>query len=133
MTDAWDTFGHKEVQWVRRVEVHDQWNEGEFTTEIINLRTLPNYNVVRTWPIDMNTETGELDRQTIQLYFHKPYLENLGFINANGAFAYDSGHDRFILDGITYEPEGDTPASTARDEDQWITIILKREEKATGT
>ena len=132
MRDAHDTFAQKPITWVRYEEAIDQFEEGNWTKTSVELKGLCNYNVLRTWPINYTTETGEYERQTIQIYLYKQYLADSGYIHDEGYFIYNPTTDRFIIDGLEYRPSGDTPVSQADAEDQWITIILQREETSTG-
>jgi len=130
--NIWDTFGLRTMTWVRRTKNVGRFNEGDFTSTTETLRFIAHHNILRTWPIDYNTESGELDRQTVQVYIFKQYLADLGFIDGNGKFIYNRDIDRFIIDGETYEPEGDTPAAQAGIEDLWFTMVLKRDNKPTS-
>jgi hypothetical protein len=86
---------------------------------------------MRSWPITFQTETGGLDRQSVQILINKDYLRELGYINGNGFFEYDPVLDVFIIDGLKHVPFGDTPASQIQDDDVFITLILKRDESPT--
>lgn len=96
------------------------------------LLCLINYNYKRAWPVTQNTEAGEMDRESAQVYFNKDYLRSLGLINDNNYFDYDSGTDRFLLDGLVYSAQGDTAVAQLDNDDLFITVILKREATATG-
>lgn len=133
-SDAHDTFFQKVITWKRTLSTLDRFSEDnkDGTTGEINLTVLLNYNYMRTWPITFASESGELDRQSIQMLISKSYLEELGYINTNGYFEYNPDLDRFIIDGLVHKPMGDTPISQASDGDLLFGIILKREETPTG-
>lgn len=134
MKDAHDTFANKEITWKRLRSKLDRWGEDNNDNgyDNVTLKVLINYNYMRSWPITFQTESGGLDRQSVQVLIHKDYLRGLGFINADNYFAYNEVDDRFIIDGLVHAPFGDTPASEFSNDDIWIVLILKREETQTG-
>lgn len=133
MRDAHDTFERKQIQWVRnKTRVNVNMEDSNNVKETVTLEVQLNYNYMRSWPITSATETGELDRQSIQLLANKQYLSELGYINTSGAFEYNPDLDRFIIDGLVYKSFGDTAVSQAHDDDILVSIILKREETKTG-
>jgi hypothetical protein len=133
MRDAHDTFAQKDMIWKRLKSTLDRYGEDSDDNgyDIITLKVLINYNYMRSWPITFQTETGGLDRQSVQILINKDYLRELGYINGNGFFEYDPVLDVFIIDGLKHVPFGDTPASQIQDDDVFITLILKRDESPT--
>lgn len=136
MGDAHDTFNQKIILWKRRNADLDRYGEDVLppadATSNIYLKVLLNYNYMRTWPITFTSDTGEMDRQSIQMLINKDYLKSLGYINSNGYFEYNSDHDRFIVDGLVHKASGDTVVSQIPQDDILVSIILKREETPTG-
>lgn len=133
MKDAHDTFNTKVITWYRKTTKTNRFGEdvlGHYT--LVPLNVLLNYNYMRTWPITLTTETGELDKQTVQVMINKQYLTELGYIRSEGRFDYNPDVDRFDIDGLVYKAFGDTPVSQTGGDDILITIILKREETQTG-
>ena len=133
MTDAHDTFHQKEITWRRlksELNFHGEDNTVNGYTDV-TLRVQLNYNLMRTWPIAFRTETGDLDRQSVQIMINKLYLNGLGYIGANGRFTYDASQDKFIIDGLVHIPVGDTAGSQAYEDDILFTIIVKRDETET--
>lgn len=134
MREAHDDFETKPILWKRVVSISSEFMEDNtYAPEEIQLQGQTNYNYLRSWPITMQTTSGELDRQTIQVLFNKDYLRELGYINTNNYFEFSPDLDRFIIDGITYKELGDTSASLANGDDILVTLILKREETNTGS
>ena len=86
---------------------------------------------MRTWPIDQPSIAGEVDRQSIQLFFNKEILNDLGYLSVYGNLAYNPDYDRFRLDGILYRPSGDTAAAQNMLSDIFFLLILQREETET--
>jgi hypothetical protein len=112
------------------LDLHGEDNPDGYDS--IDLLALLNYNYLRSWPITVKTETGDLDRQSVQVLFNRQYLDELGYINADGYFQYDPAHDYFIIDGLRHIAMGDTMASQAGDTDILFTIILKRDDTPTS-
>lgn len=130
---AHTTFHTHSIIWLKqRGNLRDRWGEDlPRNEEEITLPCLKNYNVLRTWPITQNTEVGETDKQSIQLWFSKPKLVELGYVT-EGRFDYRPDFDRFKIGDIIYKAQGDTPASQAYEDDLVFTIIIRPEEKNTG-
>ena len=127
--DAFDTFFQKDLIWKRANPFLDSNGEDEIgrTFTDITLKCLVDYNDFRTWPINRNSETGELDKQTMVILFSIKYLEGLGYMNANGNLDYSVGEDRFTLDGILYKSMGDTNTAQAQDIPLLAQLVLERE------
>lgn len=133
MRDAHATFSQKTIEWVRQEVRIDRYGEDmPNSTETVLLQVLVDYNWRRTWPVTMATEMGDQDEQTCMIYFNKEYLSSLGYLNAEGYFLYNPDIDRFIIDGLTYKPFGDTAAAQMYTEDVHILIIVKRVKTSTG-
>lgn len=133
MDEAHNTFHQKSITWRRTITELDRWKEDNLGARKIDtpLKVLLNYNYMRTWPITMPTESGELDKQSVQILINKAYLQESGFLNAFGLFDYSPDYDRFIIDGLVYKPYGDTPTSQMNTEDLIFSIVAKREEILT--
>lgn len=133
--DAGDTFANKPIIW-RRAKVNPSTNRygesGGKQFDDIPLSCLANYNYFRTWPVTNNTETGEQDRESVQILFSKPYLQVLGYLDEKGYLTFDPGYDRFIFEGKVCKASGDTSVSQLQGSDAWFSIILRREELTTG-
>lgn len=99
----------------------------------ISLLCLPNYNYMRTWPITQHTESGELDKQSVQVYLSRKMLKDAGYLNDKGLFVYDPAKDIFIFDGLVWKDSGDTNASALQDNPLLFSLILMRQETPTGT
>lgn len=132
LRDAKDTFSQKTIILKRAIQSLERVKEdGVIVYEDIPVDVLINYNYMRTWPITMTTETGELDRQSIQIFFNKIYLMEQGLLTPNNNLDYHPDLDRFLIDGIIYKPFGDTAASQTKGGDIHFTVICKREENNT--
>lgn len=132
--NAHDTFNTKIITWIRYPSQLNRYGEDPVSTPTITpLKVLINYNYMRTWPITFTTESGELDRQSLQLLINKDYLRDLGYLNADGYFDYDEANDRFGIDGMVHKAFGDTPISQSKTDDLLFSIVVKREETPTGS
>jgi len=99
----------------------------------INLYCLISYDDWRLWPYDKGSVSGKLDYGHAGIILNKDYLNDLGYLNANGYFDFDSGYDKFIIDGITYKPLGDTAVAQAGSDTMLMQLIVQREDIASGT
>lgn len=133
-TDAHDTFFQQSIVWKRqrtRLDVYGEDNEAGLY-DSITLKCLLNYNYMRTWPITKVTESGETDEQSIQIFFSKKYLRDLGYLNGDDYFIYNSGTDKFIIDGLLMKPMGDSSVSQAEGGALLISVIVVRQPTITG-
>lgn len=143
-----------DAQWQRYINTINEWQEDAFQQEFtwkraitrtsrygedinnryeyITLKGLIHYNNFRSWPVNMYTDTGELDKQSIMVFLNIAYLNNLGYSDEHGVLKYDPGFDKFIINGIVYVNAGESQVSQAKDEPILSFIILKREETDTG-
>lgn len=135
MRDAHDTFSQRVMIWRKLNSTLDRYGEDNDDNGYIDveLKVLLNANYMRSWPITYQTETGGLDRQSIQVLINKDYLRELGYINGGNYFEYDPVLDVFMIDGLKYVPFGDTGAAQMQDDDVFITLILKRDESKTSS
>lgn len=134
MDDAHATFSQKSVIWEKHQVFIDRFQEdSEEVVTTQELLVLLNYNYRRTWPLNITTESGEDDEQSIQMFINKEYLRVNNLLDVNGAFNYNEDYDRFIIDGTKYKAFGDTPASQMKSDDVFITVLLKRVGLETGT
>jgi hypothetical protein len=89
---------------------------------------------MRSWPITVPTESGSLDRQSIQLLFLYKEFKDLNLITNPGNYIkVDTERDRFIIDGLVHKAMGDTFVSQIGNRDLLVSIIVKREDTPTGT
>lgn len=133
--NANDTFGQAIVIWRRSKGGLDFYGEDNSTEEFedIELKGLFNHNFFRTWPITFTTEGGELDRQNTVLILNVDYLIENGWADEYNRLKYDAAADRFIYNGLVHKAMGDSEISQAKDGHLLFQLILKREEKQTGT
>lgn len=130
---AHSTFYTHSITWLRRKgNGRDRFGEDlpEEFSEVI-LPCQKNYNVMRTWPITEYTESGENDRQSVQVWFSKPLLKEKGYITSE-QFSYNPSTDLFKIGGVIYKAQGDTPASQVYEDDLIFTIILRPVNTKTG-
>ena len=104
------------ITWYRSRGGLDRYQEDNSTERFtqITLRGLMLYNVFRTWPIDRDSETGNLDNQNCVLILNNKALETLGYLGPNGYFNFNSSADKFYVAGIEYRAAGDTAAAQAK-------------------
>lgn len=93
----------------------------------IQIEALCYYNAFRNWPINKSSVSGELDDENLSIMISKNQIKKLGYLNENGYWDFNWVEDKFIINGITYRPTGDTQIAQAKDEALLFLIILKRD------
>ena len=73
------------------------------------------------------TISGELDDENLSILISKSYIEQIGYLTPEGYWDFNWEQDRFVINGITYKPSGDTQTAQAKDEVLVFMIILKRD------
>ena len=126
--DAFDTFFKEDLIWKRAEAFIDSNGEDQIGRGFsdVTLKCLIDYNDFRTWPISRQTESGEIDKQTMVVLLSINNLESLGFMNSNGNFDFQN-EDRFELDGILYKDRGNTNVAQAQDVSLIVQLVLERE------
>lgn len=128
-----DDFADKPTIWKRLVASLNRFQEDEAQSfDDIPLPVQCNYNYMRSWPISQFTPAGELDKQSAQLLINKTWLREHGYLNAADYWDANFDYDRLVMDGFTWKMVGDTSVSQIKDDDLFISVIVKREEKPTG-
>lgn len=128
-----EDVGQQVIIWKKNITNNNRWGESSNERyKEIELKGLIHYNNFRSWPVNMYTDTGELDKQSIMIFFNIEYLRNLGHTDQNGIFKYDPGLDKFLVNGILYVNSGESQVAQAKDNPLLTFIILKREEINTG-
>lgn len=131
--DFYDQVAGTEVIWKRLISNIDRWAEGETDTyEEITLKAIVAFNDFRTWPINMGTVSGTVDKENIYLLLNETYLDELGFLNDNRYFDFNPSLDRFMVNGQIFYPLGDTPVAQTFNSVGYFMIILSREPVETG-
>ena len=134
MSDAHNTFSQKVIKWQHQEVSINRYQEDPSNIKVeTDLLVLLNYNYRRTWPINVSSESGEDDEQSLQIMINKEYLRANDLLDEHGNFSYDEVLDNFIIDGTKYKAFGDTAISQMRDDDIFITIVVKRVQLETGT
>lgn len=130
-----DNFFNKDVLWKKtNIFINADMDDTEVPTHIdVPLKALINYNYMRSWPITMPTESGAVDKQSIQVIFLKEDFKTAGYLTAQGYPIFNTERDRFVIDGLVYINAGDTLVSQVENDELFITVIMRREEISTGS
>jgi len=122
------------LTWKRHRDIIDPNGEAPIRSpEIIELKGLIQSNYFKSWPVTDTNSTGEIDKQSILVYFNIDYLIENGWADSNDyQFKFDPGYDKFIVNGLEYKPMGEAQAAQANNRPIFLFIILKREEVSTG-
>ncbi len=113
-------------------EIDRHREQSNLTFETINLTTLVDFNAFRNWPQDVRSETGSIDKEYCALYLNKAYLLKNEWLSDKGNLNFDPGMDRFIINGVTYKPSGDTLISQTYADALFYLLILERESYITA-
>ncbi len=128
-----DSVSEQEITWHHMISNIDRWQEGmEKEFENRSMTTLVAYNTFRTWPVDIRTDTGIIDKEYCHLYLNMKYLRDNNWLTPNGVFAFNPDFDRFTINGQIYKPAGDTGTAQANIAPVFQILILEREEAVTG-
>jgi len=133
---AHDFFNQDTIVWVRKtygLQRYGEDNGSNITTESITLKCLNAYNYFRSWPMTDETVGGKIDKESMVVLLNNKYLDDLGYMTAEGNFDFDPGTDHFIFQGQRMDAAGETPMSQAGDEPLLTMLILKREPTKTGS
>lgn len=104
----------------------------------VEIEALCSYNAFRTWPLNTSSVSGETDDENCSLLVSMDYIKNLDggrYLKTIGDSEVDTywdlnwQEDRFIVNGLTYRPSGDTQLAQAKDEVLVFMVILKRDRR----
>ena len=125
-----DQANKDQVVWRRHTEYIDRHGEDsqDDSFEDITVEVLFQYNYFRSWPIAGESPSGTTDDQSTTMFINIKYLEDNGWLNAEGMMDFDTAMDRWIHMGITYICKGFTPVAQAGDEPLMMMVNLQREE-----
>lgn len=102
----------------------------------IEIEALCYYNAFRNWPLNIPSISGEMDDENCSLLVSMDYIKSLEggrYLKKIGDSEVDTywdlnwQEDRFIINGLTYRPSGDTQLAQAKDEALVFMVILKRD------
>ena len=132
---AHESFNQDTIIWFKHTSGLQRFGEDnksldKFTQ--IPLKCLVNYNVFRQWPMNKESESGLIDKESISIILNRHYLDTLGYIDSNHNFIIDPGLDYFVHQGQKLRASGETPASQAKDDPLLVILILKRMGTKTG-
>jgi len=128
-----DDAGEQPITWLRFIGNVSRYGEDDNEQyDTIILQGLCHYNYFRSWPINTPSETGEVDKESLLVYFSKEYLNELGYLSSSNNFIFDGGKDYFKIDNVLYKAHGDSSTAQANDESLLTFLILERQERPTG-
>lgn len=120
--------GRQEIVWARHINQPLSHGEDSIPQySYIVIEALCYYNAFRNWPINKSSVSGEQDEENLSIMISRKYLADHGYLNSDGYIDFNWVEDRFIINGISYRPTGDTNVSQAKDEAIVFLIILKRD------
>ena len=129
--------GRQTVIWCKHL--NQMLSHGEDTIPTyrkVEIEALCSYNAFRNWPLNTYSVSGESDDENCSLLVSMDYIKNLEsgrYLKTIGDSEVDTywglnwQEDRFIINGLTYRPSGDTQLAQAKDEALVFMVILKRD------
>ena len=129
--------GRQTVIWCRHL--NQMLSHGEDTIPTyrrVEIEALCSYNALRNWPLNTPSVSGESDDENCSILVSMDYIQNLDggkYLKTIGDSEVDTywdlnwQEDRFIVNGLTYRPSGDTQLAQAKDEALVFMVILKRD------
>ena len=126
--------GRQSITWAKNVNQLLTHAE-DYTPQYYNIQieALCAYNAFRNWPINKATIAGALDDENLSIYVSRNYIESIGYLTDEGYWDFNWEQDRFIINGITYKPSGDTQVAQAKDVGLCFMVILKRDKDSVIT
>lgn len=120
------------IVWRKLVSTFD--SIGREKTRYINdtLLGIIQYNHFRSWPINIESVTGQIDNQSMLLFLNNKYLEDRNLLNSEGQFEFKPDTDRFTVNGVEYVAKGDSQTAQTKNKALLHFIVLKREEIKTS-
>jgi len=106
--------------------------ETEYTTR--SLPCLVGYNDFRVWPVTSDTPEGDVDKQYCYLMINLDLLESIQptWLTTEKSLDFDPSRDLFQVNGMMFEPAGDTPAAQDMSSPIYYLVSLKRSTNTTG-
>lgn len=126
--------GLQEIIWHRsllRISKNGEDNNPT-TLQPVTILGLIQYNHFRSWPISKESETGQIDSESMLVFLNLEYLGEQGYLNDKGQFEYKPDLDRFEINGLIYVDKGNSQTAQAKDYPLMHFMVLKREEISTG-
>jgi hypothetical protein len=119
------------VVWRRSISMFNKLGQTVNRTVDTDLKGLINYNHFRSWPINKESITGQVDKESMLLYINNQYLADLDLLDEAGVFKFNPDLDKFIVDNIEYAAKGNSQTAQTKTKKLLHFIVLKREEKNT--
>lgn len=121
--------GKQSFLWLKKINLMSLFGEDSHPKyKAIRLNGLFHYNYVKTWPSARSSISGELENGNLVLYISARSIREAGYINKFGYWDFNWVEDRFILNGKTYKPGGDTQVAQAKNKALLFFVILQRED-----
>lgn len=129
--------GRQSVIWCKHLDQLLSHGEDTIPTyRRVDIEVLVSYNAFRNWPLNSTSVSGESDDENCSLLVSMDYLKNfeggkylksIDGTEANTYWDLNWQEDRFVINGLTYRPSGDTQLAQAKDEALVFMVILKRD------
>lgn len=120
--------GNQVFTWLKNVRgLNRAGNDDKPLFKAIELKGIFQYNEFRSWPINADTTTGQVDKESILVFLNNDYLNGLGFLTPEGQFKFKPALDKFIVNGVRYKSKGDSQTAQADNKPLLHFLILLRD------
>lgn len=114
-----DIVWHKSIR-----SINSEGNDFTPLYQDKTIKGLVQYNYFRAWPINADTKTGEVDKESLLVFFHNEVLAEMGLLNANGVFEFKPSLDKFSINGVRYVTKGDSQAAQTGNSSPLLHFII---------
>jgi hypothetical protein len=116
------------ITWLRCVRsLNNKGNDSEPLYQPQELQGLIQYNEFRSWPINADTTTGEVDKESILVFLSNDYLLEHGFLSTKGQFKFKPSLDKFEVNGLRYRSKGDSQTAQTNNQTLMHFMVLLRD------
>lgn len=120
--------GNQEIIWLRNVRSTGRMgDDSKPDYREIPLKGVFQYNEFRSWPINTDTVTGEIDKESVLCFLNNEYLRQQGYLNEHGQFKFKPSVDKFILNGVRYKSKGDSQTAQAQTNPLLYFMVLTKD------
>lgn len=93
----------------------------------LELQGLIQYNEFRSWPINADTTTGEVDKESILVFLNNDYLRDNNYLSTKGQFKFKPSLDKFEVNGLRYKSKGDSQTAQSHNGTLMHFMVLLRD------
>lgn len=120
--------GNQVITWLRSVRsLGRMGDDSKPAYKEIQLKGLFQYNEFRSWPINADTVTGEIDKESVLCFLNLDFLRKNNYLNEHGQFKFKPSLDKFIINGVRYKSKGDSQTAQAQTNPLLYFMVLTKD------